>query len=165
MKKLLALLTIGFLALPMSLHANVSTSGSLTSSSDNFDLFNFHIGTAGVTNFYLDGDTDAYLFLFSGTNDFSVGAYIAEDDDSGAGFLDSQLILNLGVGDYTAYITTHGSVWTGSSFQTFHDHTPMNYTLTISGDVSQNGVPDGGSSLLLLGMAACSLAMFKRSKA
>lgn len=164
MKKLHALLLAAIcLALPLSVQA-ITVSGQLESSpAYDFDVFNFNVNVAGGFNLNLYGDTDPYLLLFSGTNVFTSGTFIAQDDDSGGG-LDSFIFANLSVGSYTAYITTHGTYWDGFSFQSNHDHNPSNWTLSIDGDASPSSVPDGGSSLLLLGLAMGGLAWFKRSK-
>jgi hypothetical protein len=162
-KKLLGVLAAAFLALPLSVQA-LSVSGTLNDSPPfDFNAFTFTVGTAGFTTLFLSGDTDPFLILFSGTNTFTSGTYISQDDDNGGG-LNSMIATVLPVGTYTAYITTHGTFWDGTGFLHSHDHTPMNYTLTISGDVAAATVPEGGASVLLLGLAAGGLALFKRSK-
>src|SRR5689334_12669885 len=91
----------------MSAQASViSTSGVLaTNPIGAYTLYNFEVTSAGKTTLLLDGNTDAWLGLFSGTNFLDNSTFIAQDDDAGGGY-DSKLVLNLAVGKYTAWITT-----------------------------------------------------------
>lgn len=127
-----------------------------------YTLFNFEVTTAGLTTLTLQGNTDAWLGLFTGTNVLSNSTYVAQDDD-GAGGLNSRLVLNLAAGNYTAWITTHGSSWntTTNSIYTNHGHTPMGYTLTIDGDVVTSDVPEP-ASLALFGLGLAGVAARRR---
>lgn len=162
------ILALGFLVLPIAAQATIiTTSGSLTSPPEgNFDTFNFNQDLSGATSLFLASDTDAYLLLFSGMDVFTNATFIAQNDDGGGG-LNSLLNLTLAAGSYTAYITSHGTYWDGSSFEIGHDHLPMNYTLEIEGDVSAGeppmGVPEPGT-LALLGLGLAGFAIRSRRK-
>jgi hypothetical protein len=155
----------GTLALPANA-ATVSTSGTLPDAPlGAYHLFNFEVTTAGIVSLELDGNTDSWLGLFSGTNVLSNATFLGQDDDGGPG-LDSFMSVALAVGSYTAWITTHGSYWDTStnSIYTYHDHTPMSYTLSITGDVSNmSPVPLPASlPLLMFGLAGLGVAARRR---
>lgn len=147
--------------------AVISTSGTLQNVPVGaYALYNFNVTTAGFVDLLLEGDTDAWLGVFSGTNNLSNATFINQNDDD-LGSLNSFLNLNLGVGSYTAWITTHGSYWDidNNSIAVEHDHTPMSYTLTITGDVTPNdvtvpsSVPEPASTALFgLGLAGAWLS-------
>jgi len=149
----------------LSAHAAVlTTSGTLPDApAGAYSLFNFDVTDAGTTTLSLAGSTDAFLGLFSGTNVLSNATFIAQNDDFGS--LDSFLSLNLAAGSYTAWITTHGSVWdiSTNSIRFDHDHTPMSYTLTINGLVEASDVPEP-TSLALIGLGLAGFAARRRCK-
>jgi hypothetical protein len=151
----------------ISAHAAViTTSGTLPDAPlGAYNLFSFSVTTGGSTALSLTGNTDSWLGLFSGTNVLSNATFIGQDDDGGVG-LNSLLVLNLAAGNYTAWITSHGSFWdtASNSIIVGHDHTPMNYTLSVEGNVAAaNDVPEPASmGLLALGLAG--LAASRRRK-
>jgi hypothetical protein len=165
----LAACAVFLLTSASQVHASISTSGSLLGPPVGaYELFNFQVNSPGIVNFELAGGaSDAWLGVFSGTNVLDNSTFIAQDDDSGPG-LDSFLSLNLTAGSYTAWITNHGSFWdTGSnSISTNHDHLPMDYTLTINGDVSvAGGIPEPSSAVILsLGGIGVGLAVWQRKR-
>lgn len=160
MKKLI---TAALLTGTMSAQAGLITTGTLENSpAYDFDTFNFQVNTPSTVSLLLDGNTDAYLILFSGIDTFNSSTFIAQNDDSGPG-LDSFLNLSLAAANYTAFLTTHGTYWNGSAISSNHDHTPMDYTLTITGDVSVSAVPEP-ASFALLGLGLAGLGFSRRKK-
>ena len=165
MKKLHGLLSVLLLAGSMATHAGViTTNGSLASSpASDFDTFSFQVDALSTVSLSLDGNTDAFLILFSGIDTFNSSTFIDQDDDGGFG-LDSLLSLSLAASNYTAFITTHGNFWDGSAIVNDHDHAPMDYTLTITGLVSSVSVPEpSGIALLGLGLAGIGCSRKKKT--
>lgn len=165
-----AVSALGFAALfSMSAQAAiVTTSGNLPDAPVGaYHLYNFEVTNDGLVDLLLQSDTDAWLGVFKGTNVLSNANFIAQDDDSGGG-LNSFLRLSLTAGNYTAWITTHGSVWNtnANAITIGHDHTPTNYTLTINGDVqaSTSGDVPEPASLALLGLGLAGCAAVRRRK-
>jgi hypothetical protein len=74
------------------------------------DVYSFVVATAGVHAIETAGSTDCFLTLF-GPN--SQTAFIADDDDSGAG-LNSRIVANLALGTYYARVRHYSPSGTGA---------------------------------------------------